>query len=255
MEEDYTANENITVTRYGIGARGVDYIKRGSTVGFPIYDGHGNMIATIGRSGSSYALGDQRTYDVWGEIRSANKTGDPKFRYCANLGHQGDDESGLIYMRARYYEPSTGRFVSEDPGKHGSNWSSYARNDPVNHADATGKEWTSYLMEIYKSLKRAIALFDSASANPRLVEKNIQVIRELMKDITRIGRTADILGENMIEAGYMTTEDSRAMGGFAEHGIELGMDEMAAGGGTISVKAVAALVIRELELILTQMGG
>gem|GEM_PF-6689855 len=34
--------------------------------------------------------------------------------YCANLGHKQDDESGLIYIRARYYEPGSGRFISQD---------------------------------------------------------------------------------------------------------------------------------------------
>jgi hypothetical protein len=52
-----------------------------------------------------------------------------------------DDESGLTYMRARYYEPWTGRFVSEDPSMDGYNWYRYCENDPVNRADANGKEW------------------------------------------------------------------------------------------------------------------
>ncbi len=47
-------------------------------------------------------------------MRAQQNAGDPKLRYCANLGHNQDDESGLIYMRARYYEPASGRFVSED---------------------------------------------------------------------------------------------------------------------------------------------
>jgi hypothetical protein len=49
-----------------------------------------------------------------------------------------DDESGLIYMRARYYEPWSGRFVSEDPKNHGWNWYAYANSNPVNFVDATG---------------------------------------------------------------------------------------------------------------------
>ena len=30
-------------------------------------------------------------------------------------GGEPKDTSGLIYLRARYYEPGTGRFVSADP--------------------------------------------------------------------------------------------------------------------------------------------
>ncbi|MBI5705639.1 MAG: RHS repeat-associated core domain-containing protein [Armatimonadetes bacterium] len=152
--ENYEAHSNNTalLTRYGIGARGIDYMEtyNGSTttVGFPIFDGHGNMIATIGRSGSTpyYSVGDQREYDVWGKIRSGNTTGDPKPRYCANLGHVQDDESGLIYMRARYYEPTTGRFVSEDPAQDGRNYFQYATNNPVNKFDASGENdlWDAF---------------------------------------------------------------------------------------------------------------
>lgn len=80
-----------------------------------------------------------RTYDVWGSVRSGSSTGDPKQRYCANLGHVQDDESGLIYMRARYYEPWSGRFISEDPARDGRQWFVYCRNNPLGFADANGK--------------------------------------------------------------------------------------------------------------------
>jgi RHS repeat-associated protein len=73
-------------------------------------------------------------------VRSGNATGDPTKRYSANLGHQADDESDLIYMRARYYEPATGRFVSEDPGYDGLNWFVYCGNSPVSHVDSSGKK-------------------------------------------------------------------------------------------------------------------
>jgi uncharacterized protein RhaS with RHS repeats len=41
-------------------------------------------------------------------------------------------------MRARYYEPWTGRFVSEDPAMDGLNWFVYCSNDAVGKADFTG---------------------------------------------------------------------------------------------------------------------
>ena len=142
VEDDYTVEGQyepvVTVMRYGIGARGIDFLAKsvdGDLVmeGFPMYDGHGNMIATLARSGSSpyFGVADLRSYDVWGAVRSGSTTGDPKQRYCANLGHVQDDESGLIYMRARYYEPWSGRFISQDPGLDGGNWYTYCSNDPM----------------------------------------------------------------------------------------------------------------------------
>ena len=156
MEDSAVNGSNLTVTRYGLGARGIDYeevatgtytnsstrsVGSFSNVGFPIYDAHGNMVATLARSGSNYfQLNNKRSFDAWGGIRNGAQTGDPKNRYCGSLGHQHDDESGLIYMRARYYEPGSGRFVSEDPEGDGTNSYIYCRNSPTVYFDRTGHE-------------------------------------------------------------------------------------------------------------------
>ena len=94
------------------------------------------MILTLAKNGTNFTHGNERSYDVWG---TPSDNGDPAQRYCANLGHVTDDESGLIYMRARYYEPSTGRFLSEDPARDGWNWYVYCGNEPVGHVDPSGK--------------------------------------------------------------------------------------------------------------------
>jgi uncharacterized protein RhaS with RHS repeats len=44
-------------------------------------------------------------------------------------------------MRARYYEPTSGRFVSEDPARDGLSWFAYCGNNPVTKCDPTGKEF------------------------------------------------------------------------------------------------------------------
>jgi RHS repeat-associated protein len=71
---------------------------------------------------------------LWGGFRTGTNA-NGKATYCANIGHQQDDESGLIYMRARNYEPGSGRFVSEDPAMDGSNWYSYCRSQPISQVD------------------------------------------------------------------------------------------------------------------------
>ena len=100
---------------------------------------HGSMVATLSRDGANgFRMADRRSYDAWGLVRAQQTGGDPKLRYCANLGHRQDDESGLVYMRARYYEPGSGRFLSEDSHADGINWFVYARNNPVGGADRSG---------------------------------------------------------------------------------------------------------------------
>ena len=58
-------------------------------------------------------------------------------------GREYDAESGLYSMRARYYDPGIGRWVSEDPigVGGGANLYGYAGNDPINLVDPSGLEW------------------------------------------------------------------------------------------------------------------
>jgi RHS repeat-associated protein len=97
-----------------------------------LYDGHGNLVRTMA---PNYTLSAFQWRGVWGEVQSSLGTGRG---YCANLGHP-EDETGLVYMRARYYEPATGRFINEDPARDGVNWYLYADGNPVAKADVTGK--------------------------------------------------------------------------------------------------------------------
>lgn len=58
-----------------------------------------------------------------------------------NFGYRGeyaDAESGLIYLRARMYDPSTGRFINEDPIRDGLNWYVYCGNNPIKYIDPSG---------------------------------------------------------------------------------------------------------------------
>ena len=59
-------------------------------------------------------------------------------------GEAWDADSGLLYLRHRYYDPAIGRFISQDPhppsleSPQSLNRYAYCENDPVNRADPTG---------------------------------------------------------------------------------------------------------------------
>ncbi|MDR3764529.1 MAG: RHS repeat-associated core domain-containing protein, partial [Acidobacteriota bacterium] len=59
------------------------------------------------------------------------------FRYT---GREHDTETGLYYYRARYYDPTIGRFLSEDPLriKGGINFYTYVKNNPIKYVDPSG---------------------------------------------------------------------------------------------------------------------
>lgn len=59
------------------------------------------------------------------------------FGYSGSASYQ-EDETGLQLLGHRYYDSSTGRFITRDRIKDGRNWYSYCDNNPVNAIDADG---------------------------------------------------------------------------------------------------------------------
>jgi RHS repeat-associated protein len=59
-------------------------------------------------------------------------------------GHERDSESSLDYMMARYYCPSLGRFLSEDPLGDGF---TYVGNSPTNFTDPTGLKFGGFICQ------------------------------------------------------------------------------------------------------------
>jgi RHS repeat-associated protein len=150
VQDVHDDGTDTTVTKYGIGARGIDVITRkvnsgSETFGYPLYDTHGNMVATLARAPTNdFTTGNAKSYDVWGGDRSGSSS--VYQGYVANLGHRSDAESDLQYMRARYYEPGTGRFISQDRGRQGSNWFIYAGACPTSCIDPDGKWFVTPVM-------------------------------------------------------------------------------------------------------------
>ena len=93
-------------------------------------DGHNSVIAKYDNKGNELSSAD---YDAFGNV-IMGAIEDP-FGYC---GEYLDSESGLIYLRNRYYDSATGRFITEDPEKDGVNWYSYCAGNPVMLVDPWG---------------------------------------------------------------------------------------------------------------------
>jgi RHS repeat-associated protein len=80
-----------------------------------------------------------RIYDAFGNVVSSSGTWSGPFGYAGNFGYQ-QDASGLKLLGHRYYDPSTGRFLTRDPIKDGRNWYAYGAGEaaPTMMADPTG---------------------------------------------------------------------------------------------------------------------
>jgi len=97
-------------------------------------DGLGSVTSLSSTAG---ALANTYTYDSFGNTTNSTGSITNPFRYT---GREFDSETGLYYYRARYYDPTSGRFLSEDPIHFigGVNFYRYVRNKPPNFRDALG---------------------------------------------------------------------------------------------------------------------
>src|SRR4030042_2349626 len=84
-------------------------------------------------------LGDGTIFTPFGkEVLNAYRIEGVKYKY-RYAGHESQNlKTGLTYMKARWMDPETGRFISPDPAKDGLNWFVYAGNNPTTMVDPTG---------------------------------------------------------------------------------------------------------------------
>ena len=129
------------LARYAQGA-GIDQpldVLTGGATKYYDADGLGSITSLTDISGS---VTDTNTTDSFGKTTASSGTTRNPYRYTAR---DLDSETGLYYYRARYYDPATGRFISEDPIKFsgGINFYSYVGNNPVLWKDPLGLiKWT-----------------------------------------------------------------------------------------------------------------
>lgn len=105
-----------------------------------LFNGHGDVVRLTDSSGNVIK---NYEYDAFGVEKNIDPSDTNPFRYC---GEYWDSETGAIYLRARYYNPAIGRFISEDSylGKDNDpislNLYTYCWNNPVNYFDPTGND-------------------------------------------------------------------------------------------------------------------
>ena len=134
-----------TSTDYVYGVDIVTTIDSGSAPTFYHGDGLGSTRLLTDETGN---IIDQYTYDAFGAERAHTGGSDNPFTYA---GEQTDPEAGLIFLRARYYDPDIGRFLSRDifPSLARDTQTLhryiYVKNNPVRVIDPSGMAWWDFL--------------------------------------------------------------------------------------------------------------
>jgi len=135
IQDRFEKNDgNISTTNYvnGLGIDDKLKVKSGTTSRYFLTD---HLGSTVGMSDTNGNVTESASYDSFGRTISSNLT----TRY-GFTGREADEKTGLMYYRARFYDPQIGRFTSEDPigFEGGVNWFAYVENNPINFFDPYG---------------------------------------------------------------------------------------------------------------------
>ena len=231
-------------------------VHNGKPYGY-LYNLQGDVIALIDSSGNRVV---EYRYDAWGRILS--KTGTMAdslgtinpFRY---RGYVYDGETGLYYLRSRYYKPNWARFLNGDKQlalagcSIASNVFAYCMNSPTNRVDTDGAkaehfvkpapvigdEWTTdELYSVYEKfvlkyheaskgkwwnvphLERTNDCFGIANVEYNVGTRHISSAWQIACDIvSQVGNLTTLIGEG--GGAYTISAAAAYMGCFIDPGV------------------------------------
>ncbi|WP_134219971.1 RHS repeat-associated core domain-containing protein [Pelotomaculum sp. FP] len=170
------------------------------------YDLSGNLLKVNGINVQSNTRGDvvslcnsftslkaKYHYDPWGKQISYTGTLDKPqpFRYA---GYYFDEETGLYYLKSRYYSPTLGRFLTKDSIeyiKYGNpqtlNLYTYAENNPISNIDPNGEGILSTIVSaiVEHAISKAISSLSHSSSSSSK-KKKTTLLASIGVRLTRI---------------------------------------------------------------------
>jgi RHS repeat-associated protein len=125
------------------------------------YYTYGNVGSTSELTLDGGIVANSYTYDPFGKVLSSSATLPNPFQFVGQMGVMTDG-GGLNYMRARYYDAETGRFMAQDPIgiAGGANLYGYVGNEPTDGVDPVGLWGPSGHWDLTKCA--AVGLFEPA---------------------------------------------------------------------------------------------
>ena len=130
------ADASKQIIRYYIQGVGLSHMIEGSQSYVYHFDAIGSTMAMTDHNG---AIVNQYAYSPFGKLLGKTENNPQPFTFVGQYGIQ-TGSANVYYMRARYYDADTGRFISEDPiGLDGGiNLYSYVGGNPLLYNDPTG---------------------------------------------------------------------------------------------------------------------
>lgn len=152
------ANARGDVSHYYLHGAGLEArISKHGAIAYYVTDVRGSVVALVDDNGD---ITHKYQYDDFGKVMQASEKDFNPFRYVGAYGVLYLNDH-LYYMRARHYDPTIGRFLSEDP-IWSTNLYPYADNNPIMGIDPKGEAFeaigTSAAVELAPIIKELFAL-------------------------------------------------------------------------------------------------
>lgn len=134
--------------------------------GGKLYAYHKDTLGSIRAiTDSTQAIINTYSYDSFGNMTQTGTLSQP----YAYAGRELDKETGLYYYRARYYDPSIGRFIQRDPISFAGgdvNLYGYVQNNPINWIDPDGNIAIPAVVGVAVVATGTVAIITNYRTNP-----------------------------------------------------------------------------------------
>lgn len=156
---------------------------RGINNYYYVYDGLGSVTDVVNGNG---IVVNHYDYDSFGNFLYKDENVRSAYTFT---GREYDEDTGLYYYRARYYDAAIGRFIQKHfsgPQVRDSNVYTYSYNNPVNEKDVIGLD--SDPVKVIKGLVEVIEKHQSKIKEAMEKKINLEYIEKWEKDINRAAK-------------------------------------------------------------------
>jgi RHS repeat-associated protein len=202
MEYDVN-NEAASVYDYGVQRNSYTNQRSGaSQTQYYLYDGQGSVSSLTSIYGNPLVT---YQYDAYGVAQVSGETYSP-YQYNAEAV---DTNTGLQYLRARYYNSNTGSFITqdtytgtlEDPLT--QNLYTYTGNNPINLADPSGHGWLRNAVSKVAGAARTVVR-SVVNVATRVVHTVSRAVRSVVNTVSRAVRVVSRTVSNAVHSVVST---------------------------------------------------
>lgn len=167
---------------YGMGGQLLERVS-GNTVSYYHTDQLGSVRTMTDSSGNVL---NTYSYDTYGNVTGSTGTSPNTFKFA---GEYQDNESGMYYLRARYYDPSTGQFISRDTLVAMTRSAyAYVAGNPLNGTDPTGLCWGPGCWVLDRLHEHGLCTINETNCG-HSVAADIPVVKDVAKATYDFGAT------------------------------------------------------------------